>query len=328
MQIPIQHGWTHDGRPGITTAAQRPPVAVATHPSRTPTQHGPGGGVTATNPTPKPPVLSQTQQSVYDLLNATLNSWGLGSLSSDLKNLILQGDTAPDTLALALSQTKAYKQRFAGNELRKAQGLPELTPAQYIAMEEGYSQVLRAYGLPRGFYDSHEDFTKLIGGDVSVQELQSRAQIAHDEYTSAPQATKDLWSTYFGKGDILAGLLDPQVATQVIQDRATQVAIGGEAAKNGFQVNQGRAQQFQQAGVTLAGAQKAYQQIGQVFGTDQNIASRFGEQFGQAQEENDLLLGQAGAANERQRLYDSEQGLFHGKGAFDAAGLSANPNYT
>lgn len=270
--------------------------------------------------------LTSGQQSVYDLLNSTLASWGLSSLSGDLRKLILEGDTAPDTLSLALSQTKAYKLRFAGNELRKAQGLPELTPAEYIAAEEQYSNVMRAYGLPKGFYDKHEDFTKLIGGDVSPAELQTRAQIAHDEYLSAPAETKALWSQYFGKGDIIAGLLDPNVATQVLQDRATQVAIGGEAAQNGFHVGQGRAQQFQQAGVSLAQARQAYQRIGQTFGTDQTIASRFGQQFGQTQEENELLLGNGAAANQRQALYGNEQALFKGHGALDQQSLGVNTN--
>lgn len=257
--------------------------------------------------------LNPNQQSAYDLMLQTLTSWGLASLATDLKNLIIKGDTSPDTLSLALSQTAAYKQRFSGNALREKNGLPDLTPAQYIAMEEQYRNIMNSYGLPAGFYDTHDDLADMIGKDISAQELQTRVQVAHDQYTNAPDYVKNLWSTYFGtKGDAVAAILDPDTATQVIQDRANQVAIGGAAAQNGFTLSQPRAQQFEQAGVTLDAARKAYSQIAQSYATDQNIAQRFGATFGQTQEENDVLLGDASAGNLRNTLYSEEEGLFKG----------------
>jgi hypothetical protein len=193
------------------------------------------------------PTLNQSQQGAYDLLASTLKSWGLGTLLPDLKGFILGGDTSPDTLSLKLSQTTAYKQRFAGNEERRKNGLPELNPAQYIGLEEQYSNVLRSYGLPAGFYDSHKDFTDFIGKDISPSEIQTRAQIAHDQYQAAPAYMRELWGQYFGgKGDAIAAILDPDTATSVIQDRAKQVGIGAAGAQYGFGVSANRAQQFAQ----------------------------------------------------------------------------------
>lgn len=272
--------------------------------------------------------LTHDQQSIYDLMAQTLASWGLSTLANDLKNLIIKGDTSPDTLSLALSQTAAYKQRFAGNALRVKNGLPELTPAQYIAVEEQYQNVLRSYGIPSGYYDSHADFTQMIGNDLSPDEVKTRAQIAHDQYMAAPDYVKSLWSSYFGtKGDAIAAILDPTKATQVIQDESTQVGIGGAAASQGLSVGQPRAQQLQQAGVTLQGAQKAYQQIAASLPTDQQIARRFGTTFDQTQEENDLLLGDADATAKRQSLYDSEQALFKGTAGMDANSLGIEQEY-
>lgn len=285
---------------------------------------------TQTPPKPAAPqaALSGDQQGIYDLMNQLLGSWGLTALAGDLKNLILKGDTSVDTLSLSLSQTAAYKKRFAGNEERRKLGLPELLPAQYIAIEEQYQNVLQAYGLPKGFYDSQSDFTKMIGHGISPDELKTRAQVAHDQFTAAPDYVKNLWSQYFGtKGDAIAAILDPETATQVIADRGQQVAIGGAAAQFGIGVNQSRAQQFQQAGVTLAGAQKAYQQIASSQGTDQSIAKRFGTTFDQTQEENDLLLGDAEAAKKRQSLYGEEQALFSGKSGLDNNALGVSQSY-
>lgn len=279
-------------------------------------------------PAAAPRPLDPTQQSAYDLMMQTLQSWGLASLAGDLKNLIIKGDTSPDTLSLALSETSAYKQRFAGNAIRQKNGLPALTPAQYIATEEQYKNIMNAYGLPAGFYDSQSDLADLIGKDISSQELQTRVQIAHDQYTNAPDAVKNLWSQYFGtKGDAIAAILDPKTATQVIQDRANQVAIGGAAALQGFHVSQQRAQQFEQQGVTLANAQKAYAQIAQSIGTDQSIAQRFGTTFDQTQEENDLLLNQGAAGLKRQTLYGEEQALFHGHAALDQNSLGVEQEH-
>lgn len=272
--------------------------------------------------------LDTTQQDAIALMTQLLNSWGLSTLTGDLKQLIIAGDTNSDTLSLALSQTQAYKTRFAANDKRVAAGLPALNPAQYIATEEQYRNTLRSYGLPAGFYDKNSDFTDFIAKDISPTELDARAKIAHDQFMAAPDATKQLWASYgFSKGDAIAGILDPDIATSVIQDRAQQVAIGGAGAAQGFAVNQPRAQQFQQAGVTIAQAQNAYQQIAQAFGTDQNIASRFGTTFDQAQEENSAVLGQGEAVNKRQTLYDEEKALFQGHGGADAQTLGVSQSY-
>jgi hypothetical protein len=203
----------------------------------------PGGGTlfgqqhpapTPTPTVPKTPPLSSSQQNVYDLMAQTLASWGLSSLAPDLKTLVAGGDTSPDTLSLALSQTAAFKQRFSGNEARKKAGLPELNPAQYIALEEGYRSVLNAYGLPAQ-YGSHDFMADMIGKDISAAEVSARAQVAHDQYTAAPSYVKDLWQKYYGgKGDAIAAILDPTTATQIIQDRSQQVGIGGAAAQYGM----------------------------------------------------------------------------------------------
>lgn len=265
--------------------------------------------------------------SASDLLRQTLISWGLQSLLPHLRDYLKQGYDST-TINLALQDTAEWKARFAGNELRKQKGLSVLTPAQYIATEEQYRNVMQNYGLPAGFYDSHDDFNQFIGNDVSPNELQQRAQVAHDTYFAAPQEWRDMWAGYgFTHGDAIASILDPNVGTQLIQDRANQVQIGGTAKQAGFDVTQARAQQFQQHGTTLAEAQRAYQQLGQYASTDQNIAHRFGTTFDQTQEENDLLLGDPEAAKKRQQLYSDEQGLFSGTRGADAQSLAVSQSY-
>ena len=90
---------------------------------------------------------STAQNDAIVLMTSTLKSWGLSTLVADLKRLIIHGDTNADTLSLALSQTDAYKTRFAGNALRVKAGMAELTPAQYLATEEQYRNTLQALSL-------------------------------------------------------------------------------------------------------------------------------------------------------------------------------------
>lgn len=293
-----------------------------------PIPHGPGHAGGGGGGNPPPTSLGQNQQDALALMTATLQAWGLGMLVKDLKALIIKGDTSPDTLTLALSQTDAYKKRFDPvNAPRRAAGIAELRPADIVAMEEQYHNIAQAYGVSSTAF-GRDAVDKLLAGDVSAAELQTRMQAYHDQYELAPDYVKRLWGQYFGtKGDALAVISDPSLATSVIQDRAQQVGIGGAAGANGFNIGQSRAQQFQEAGITIDQARQAYQSIARVMPTDQSIAQRFGTTFNQKQEENDLLLNDAAAAQKRQTLYSEEESLFRPTTTADSDALSVSQNY-
>lgn len=101
--------------------------------------------------------LDPAQMDAYSLIKALLDQADLGSLADDLYGFIQQGYSA-DTITLLLQETSEWKRRFAGNEERKRRGLPVLTPAEYLAVESSYRQVMRTFGLPQGFYDEYSDF--------------------------------------------------------------------------------------------------------------------------------------------------------------------------
>lgn len=255
--------------------------------------------------------------SAADLLKQTLTDWGLTSLLPYVQDYLTKGYDST-TINLYLQNTPEWKQRFSGNELRKQKGLPVLSPADYIATEEQYRNVLQSYGLPSGFYDQHSDFANFIGNDVSPTEISQRAKVAYDQYLSAPADHQALWNQYFGPGDAIAGILDPDTATQVIMDRGTQVAIGGAALDRGINVSGQRAAFLQQHQVTLQQAQNAYSQIAQYGQADQQIGQRFGitpdsqgNAYGsQTDEENRLLLNSGSAAQQAVIANNSERGLF------------------
>lgn len=268
-----------------------------------------------------------TTQSSYDLIKQVLASWGLSDLYHYAVQYMKQGFDASQ-VQIELQQTKEYQQRFSGNQLREAAGLDTLNPAQYIALEDQYRQLAKQYGLSGSFY-GHDYLAKLIGGDVSPAEFQSRAQIALQTFKQAPQEYKDYWAKYgFNTGDAISAIMDTSGDSLAdLQLKAQAVQIGGTAAQQGIDVTGNRALQFAENGVTLDQARQAYQRIAQMGATDQAIAKRFGLHFNQNDEENDLLLNQGSATQKRNLLYTEEAAQFNGRGGASNGALSVGANY-
>lgn len=276
--------------------------------------------------------LNSTQQNAMDLLSQTLTSWGLASLIPNLKGFITSGDTSPDTLTLKLENTDAYKTRFSGNDVRKAKGLPELTPAQYIATEEQYRQIMASYGLPKGFYDQKTDYDQLIGNDISASELDSRAKVAQSMWLNADDETKATAKSYFGLSDggAIAAVLNPNTSLATLQNESQIVSLGAAAGNAGLAISKQRADQLNRGGVTLQQAQQAYQDIAANIAPQQGILDRFtpgtGPTQGQTQTtmENAALLGSGSAQAQLRTANQSEENLFAGHSGADATTLASD----
>lgn len=330
---------TKPGHPAPPKAPNPPPTSKTTAPKAPPKATAPPGNkpeqppVAAPGPKPAPkktPAMNQTQQNAFDLMMSTLQSWGLGSLSADLKKMIVGGDTDQAELALALSQTKAYKQRFAANAARVKAGLPELRPAEYIGLEEQYKNILQQYGIPKGFYDTQAETDAWIGGDVSPAEMQGRVQAASDLIYNSPPEAMAAWNQFYGggTGGAIAAILDPKTAAPIVQKEVLAAQIGGAAlSQKGLTTSRDNAERFASEGVTLDQARKAYSDIAQRMPTDHAVGARFGTSFGQSDEEN-VMFDQSGAAKTKQdTLYAEEASLFQGHGGATIASANQGSNY-
>lgn len=216
-------------------------------------------------PAANPAALSTTQKNAFDQVKAQLDAYGLGSLSTFVYNEIVAGKSS-DEIARDLRGTPEFKARFPAIAAREAAGLPSLSPGEYVSYENQATQLMRAAGLPPGFYDQPEDFTKLLAGDVSVSELNDRIQDAKTAtYNLPPEAQARLWHEYGlapGSGSLAALFLDPQKATPLLQRDLAAAQIGGRADMAGYvglsdQAAQGLAQQ----GVTDAQAAAGFQNL-------------------------------------------------------------------
>lgn len=302
---PVQ--WTATGAGNaaypIGTTGTQPPSKAGGGSGNPPT--GATGGGTSTGGSSSDPLgaLTGDQRNAYSALVDVFNTYGLGSLAPDILKYVQQGFNS-DTISLLLQNTDAYKQRFAGNQIRLKNGYAVLSPADYIATENAYRQSMRAAGLPSGFYDSTSDFANFIGDDVSASEMNSRVQIASQAtLTASPQYTQALKQMGLSSGDLTAYFLDPTKALPLLQQQAATAAIGSEALVRGLSFDQGYAQQLAQAGFSQSQAAQGYSQIAGEFQTLQNAARNFGGlNYGYNTEEQAIFQPGAGAPGQNASL--------------------------
>lgn len=192
------------------------------------------------------------QKNALELLKDRFAAYGLGSEAfvaairqSILDNTDAQGRIAEASAAAAIRATDAYKIRFAGNEARKLKiqadiaagrkpAMAELSEASYIKAEEGYKEVLRKQGVPESFYNDTAYLSQLIGNDLSVDEVNSRASLAKQAAQQAnPEVKQQLQSLYGISENQIAGFfLDPSLGQQNINAVAAgNAAIVAAAAK-------------------------------------------------------------------------------------------------
>lgn len=255
-------------------------------------------------------LLSGGKRDAFVALNALFKSYGLETLAPKIFEYVQKGYSS-DVISLLLQETSEYKKRFAGNELRRKAGMPVLSAGDYLALEGQYRQELREGGMPAGFYDSTDDFTKLIGMDVSPSELQSRISIATNATTLANPSYKQALKQLYGLNDsqIAAYFLDPQKALPLLQRQAAATAIGSEALKRGLSLDAAHLEAYATAGVTATQAAQVYGQIAQTLPDYRTIGHQFGEDITQAEMETGLFepgrkagVGPESASSKLQRL--------------------------
>jgi hypothetical protein len=275
----------------------------------------------------------ESRVSAYNLLYDEFDKYGLGTLVSDIRNILVEGSLDPAEFSLKVRGTDAYKARFAANEARMAKGLRALSPAAYIALEDQYQEVMRQYGLPESYYAKtgtgvQEGFRKLIENDVSNIELEDRISTAQKRVLNAnPEVTTALKQFYpdITNADILAYTLDPKNAIENIKRKVTAAEIGGAAIQSGLQTGVSRAEQLGAAGVTKDTAEKGFGTIAGGLQRGSQLASIYGEDpYTQTTAEKEVfgLAGKTEAEKQRKKLTGLEKATFGGQTGLTSGALA------
>lgn len=256
-------------------------------------------------------------------LTTLFAKWGLQSLAPVIIDYLQQGYSS-DTVTIMLQETPQYKKRFAGNEARIKAGLSALSPAEYLATERGYHDILQKHGLPKGFYDSTSDYKSFIEKDISPAELDSRAQAASEFVTRNDPEMFKYFRQFYTTGDMIAYALDTKRAAPLVGKTFQAAEIGGAAASNGLAVDRLTAERLAGDGINTSQAQQGFGEIGR----DMPVANRLGAIHGEKLTQSDLVSSvfenNAQATAKKNRLASAERGMFSGSGGASSQALSRN----
>ena len=268
--------------------------------------------------------------SAFNILKDEFSKFGLGSLVDGIKNLLVDGTPASE-FALKLRETPEYKARFVANEARIAAGLTALSPAEYVAMEDQYQNIMRNYGLPATYYTKdttgkQAGFEKFLANDVSASELEDRIATAQQRVVNSnPEVLQALKQFYpdISNADILAYALDPQNALTNIKRKVTAAEIGGAAIAQGLQATGGTAESLAGQGITKAQAQQGYTDIANILPRASQLSEIYNQgPYTQQTAEAEVFNtgGAAQAAAKRKKLTSLETAAFSGQSGVGSLG--------
>jgi hypothetical protein len=259
-------------------------------------------------------------------LQDLFDQYGLGALAPRITELKQEG-FSDKVVQIKLKETPEYKQRFSANEVRRKAGLPVLDPAEYLATESAYRQIMRDSGLPEGFYDNQDDFSNFLGKDVSPSELKSRVDIAALNVTNTdPYFTKSLQDMYgLSSGDMIAYALDPQKSLPFITRQVQATQFGAEAARQGIKVAKPIAETYANLGVNQQQARQGFEQVAQILPEAQRLSqiTAGAQPFGLEETTSAVFGGEQSTDYKKrlQRLSDIEQSRFAGQSGVSRGSL-------
>ena len=211
-----------------------------------------------------------------------LGSYDLSTLGDKYISLITTGGYDDATAMIKIQSEPEWQTRFAGNQARLKQGLSVLSPAEYLANEQSYKDVMIQAGLSPAVYKDTATLADLIAKDVSPTEVQQRINAASAVIDNAdPYVTLALQQQFgLSKGDMILHVLDPKLASNVIAQKVQASQIAGEAARQGLGVDLQTSADLAAQGITQAQARAGYANIAQGLPEEQKLAAIYGEDAG------------------------------------------------
>lgn len=242
------------------------------------------------------------------------SKYGLESLIPTIRTLAMEG-AGEDTIALRLQDTPEYKLRFSANTDRIKKGLKVLDPGTYLALEDRYRQIIRAYGLKQ--FDNDNYVQQFIANDVSPEEVSSRVVNAVQRVQNADPAVSAMLRQYYNIGvtDMVAYVLDPVNQLPKIERQIGAAEIGVAAGRQGLTAGVNVAEQLAAQGVTQAEAQRGYSTIADILPQATKLSQIYTgvlDQYGQAEAEQEVFNSLASAQRKRRALAEREIATFAG----------------
>lgn len=270
--------------------------------------------------------LTEDQQSAYDMLRDLFTSYGLPT-NSDILDAIRESAVNGDSEAVTqqrLQATDSWKQRFAGNEVRRAAGLNTLSVAEYLAQENQYATVMRNAGVPVGFFDDPADFADFIGKSISPSEIQERVNLATDIVNREdPAVMAELQRRGLTAGQVIAHALDPERAAPLIKRDLNSTLIGAAAARAGVNTSTQFADSLASRGIQEREAAQGFGQVAELSKGVGKLSNIYGSDYGLDEAQSEVFDSDVNAAAQRKRLTSQERANFGGSSSYGVNRSSA-----
>jgi hypothetical protein len=190
----------------------------------------------------------------------------IGLLDVELQKdpTIFDGQFGRERMFRTVRDTSLYKTRFAGMALREKNGYKPISEDDYLMVEKEFEQALRVNSMPKGFYDSQDDFANFIGNDVRADELNTRIQQGYRAVMETEPGTKEELKRLYGIGDsdIAAFLIDPTRFQQSEAVKKAEAARRANAAREqGMQLTAAQSEELVSRGIGQARAQEGFQEL-------------------------------------------------------------------
>lgn len=246
---------------------------------------------------------------------------------------IIKEDVSDAEVRIKVRSLPAYERRFGAIKKRIAKGLNAISEAEFLQLEDQYSNVMRRFGLPESYYAkpigrSAPTFESLIESDVSPVELEERLMLGQKRVMEAAPQVRDTIRQFYGDtikdGDMLAFVVDPKNALEKIRTKVTAAEIGAGAAQAGLGVTRERAEELGRYGITGQQSQVGFQQIAGGLGRGTQLGAIYQTPYDQKTAEQEVfnLAGGTEAARVRRRLTKTEEASFGGQTGLAGGALS------
>lgn len=282
---------------------------------------------------------SGEMKDAFAMLKDLFMQYDLEELLPAINELMVSGvGPAAATLALktdpkynkdAAGNAIGYARRFAGNELRRKQGLNVLSEAEYLALENSYSETLTAYGLvdyfgPKG-RERTQKMAEVIGANISAVEFNDRVNTSYSRVINTDKATRDSFKLLYGitDSDLTRYFLDPKNNVNVLKEKVTTAEIYGSAVAQGLAGSLEISTELAKLGVDKQLARQGYSVIAEVLPEATKLSQIYEElpAYTQQTAEAEVFQGLASAQRTRQRLVQRETAEFSGESGLSTSAL-------
>ena len=302
--------------------------------------------------------ISADRRDAFAILQDTFAAYGIEGFSKIIEGY-MKSDMGPYEASLKLKNEQAYKDRFKGNELRRAKGLNVLSEAEYLSQENTYQQIFASYNqtgiMGKTTEEKRNYMADLMARNIEPTQVKDRMDAAVAGIKNAdPYAKAQLKAVYNLTEDQMVGfVLAPEQTLADINLKLSAAAVAGAATQYGFgagaptaaqmaQINalpeperskaleglqRGYAQELQtkaegmvKAGVSTEQAREGYSTIAGGLKQGQTIAARYGGQYDLTTAESEVFQRNQEAGRKRNRFASLERAAFTGQSGVTSGG--------